>query len=96
MFLHAFAHRKHLYSGYSLGIHYTVECCYNKDLGTMKITLLYQVSCYSKVKNKESNITSWDQQNYLVKTGFCYIRPLYEVPLHLSLGLILKESFNTR
>ena len=26
---------------------------------------------------------SWDQQNYLVIGGFCYIRPLYnEVPLY--------------
>ena len=26
---------------------------------------------------------SWDQQNYLVIRGFCYIRPLYnEVPLY--------------
>ena len=32
---------------------------------------------------------SWDQQNYLVIRGFCYIRPLYnEVPLyHLNLTL---------
>ena len=30
----------------------TLEPCYNEDLGTMKITLLYQVS-HIRVKNKE-------------------------------------------
>ena len=59
----------------------TVEPHYNEVLGTMKITLLYQVSHYIRVK-KQRNIKSWDQQNYLVIRGFCYIRPLYnEVPL---------------
>ena len=52
----------------------TVEPRYNKVLGTMKITLLYQVSHYIRVK-KQINIKSWDQQNYLVIRGFCYIRP---------------------
>ena len=60
----------------------TVEPRYNEVLGTMKITLLYQVSHYIRVK-KQRNIKSWDQQNYLVIRGFCYIRPLYnEVPLY--------------
>ena len=59
----------------------TVEPLYNEVLGTMKITLLYQVSHYIRVK-KQRNIKNWDQQNYLVIRGFCYIRPLYnEVPL---------------
>ena len=59
----------------------TVEPRYNEVLGTMKITLLYQVS-HIGVK-KQRNIKSWDQQNYLVTRGFCYIRPLYnEVPLY--------------
>ena len=59
----------------------TVKPRYNETLGTMKITLLYQVSCYIRVK-KQRNIKSWDQQNDLVIRGFCYIRPLYnEVPL---------------
>ena len=59
-----------------------MEPRYNKVLGTMKITLLYQVSHYIRVK-KQINIKSWVQQNYLVIWGFCYIRPLYnEVPLH--------------
>ena len=35
----------------ALGI--TVEPRYNEVLGTMKITLLYQVSHYIRVKNKE-------------------------------------------
>ena len=62
-------------------ISYTVEPRYNEVLGTMKITFLYQVSCYIRVKIQR-NIKSWDQQNYLVIRGFCYIRPLYnEVPL---------------
>ena len=60
----------------------TVEPRYNEVLGAMKITLLYQVSHYIRV-NKQRNIKSWDQQNYLVIRGFCYIRPLYnEVPLY--------------
>ena len=64
----------------------TVEPLYNEVLGTMKITLLYQVSHYIRVK-KQRNIKSWDQQNYLVIRGFCYIRPRYnEVPLYLESG----------
>ena len=60
----------------------TVEPLYNEVLGTMKITLLYQVSHYIRVKK---NIKSWDQQNYLVIRGFCSIRPRYnEVPLYCS------------
>ena len=50
----------------------------------MKITLLYQVSHYIRVK-KQRNIKSWDQQNYLVIREFCYIRPRYnEVPLYVN------------
>ena len=65
---------------YILG--HTVEPHYNEVLGTMKITFLYQVSHYIRVK-KLRNIESWDQQDYLVIRGFCYIRPLYnEVPLY--------------
>ena len=60
----------------------TVEPRNNEVLRTMKITLLYQVSHYIRVK-KQRDIKSWDQQNYLVIRGFCYIRPLYnEVPLY--------------
>ena len=55
----------------------TVEPHYSEVLGTMKITLLYQVSHYIRVK-KQRNIKSWDHQNYLVIRGFCYIRPLYD------------------
>ena len=33
--------------------HGTVEPLYNEVLGTMKITLLYQVSCYIRVKKTE-------------------------------------------
>ena len=47
----------------------TVEPRYNEVLGTMKITLLYQVSHYIRVK-KQRNIKNWDQQNYLVIRGF--------------------------
>ena len=60
-----------------------MEPRYNEVLGTMKITLLYQIS-HIRVK-KQRNIKSWDQQNYLVIRGFYYIRPLYnEVPLYLE------------
>ena len=38
---------------YPPGVAYTVEPLYNEVLGTMKITLLYQVSRYIRVKNKE-------------------------------------------
>ena len=41
----------------------TVERHYNKDIGTINITLFYQG------KNKKS----WDQQNYLVTRWLCYI-----------------------
>ena len=56
----------------------------------MKITLLYQVSHYIRVKNKEIQRAGQDQQNYLVITGFCYmyIRPLYnKVPLYQGRGM---------
>ena len=57
-----------------------MEPCYNKVLGTMKIALLYRVSHFIRVKKRRK---SWDQQNYLVIRGFCYIRPFYnEVPLY--------------
>ena len=63
-------------------MHNTVEPRYNEVLGTMKITLLYHVSHFIRVKTQR-NIKSWDQQNYLVIRGFCYIRPLYnEVSLY--------------
>ena len=53
----------------------------------MKITLLYQVSHYIRVKEQRI-IKSWDQQNDLVIRGFCYIRPLYnEVPLYWDMLL---------
>ena len=59
----------------------------------MKITLLYQVSHYIRVK-KQRNIKSWDQQNYLVIRGFCYIRPRYnEVPLHFDM-VDFSDHFN--
>ena len=69
---------KHCYED----LQYSVEPHYNEVLGTIKITMLYQVSHYIRVK-KQRNIKSWDQQNYLVITGFYYIGPLYnEVPLY--------------
>ena len=61
----------------------TVESHYNEVLGTMTITLYQQFSCYIRVK-KQRIIKTWDQQNYLVITGFCYIQPLYsEVPWYM-------------
>ena len=74
----------------------TVKPRYNEVLGTMKITLLhvYQVSHYIRVE-KQRNIKNWDQPNYLVIRGFCYIRPLYnEVPLYQFYDLfsILREG----
>ena len=76
------SHRSSGHQTICLNLTITVEPRYNEVLGTMKITLLYQVSHYIRVK-KQRNIKSWDQQNYLVIRGFCYIRPLYnEVPLY--------------
>ena len=57
------------------GFFNTVEPRYNEVLGTIKITLLYQVS-HIRVK-KQRNIKSWDQKINLVIRAFCYIRPLY-------------------
>ena len=73
----------------------TVEPRYNKVLGTMKITLLYQVSQYIRVKKQRNYIKSWDQQHYLVIRGFCYIRPLYnEVPLYYKFVHLWKIKFH--
>ena len=48
----------------------------------------WKLPCYIRVK-KLRNIKSWDQQNYLVIRGFCYIRPLYnEVSLYRKSGLL--------
>ena len=52
----------HIEQCFQLLMPYTVEPHYNEVLGTMKITLLYQVSHYIRVK-KQRNIKSWDQQN---------------------------------
>ena len=44
---------------------------------------------------KTKNIKSWDQQNYLVIRGFCYIRPLYnEVPLYYLLWDLSLSHFS--
>ena len=48
----------------------------------MKITLLYQVS-HIRVE-RQRNIKSWDQQNYLVITGFCYISDLFITRFHCT------------
>ena len=53
---------------------------YSKDLGTMKIILLYRVSCYIRVKKRYKEL---DHEKTLVIKGFCYMRSLYnEVPLY--------------
>ena len=58
----------------------TVEPRYNEVLGTMKISLLYQVSHYIRVQ-KQRNIKSWDQQNDLVIRVLLYLTLYNEVPL---------------
>ena len=63
----------------------TVEPRYKEVLGTMKITLLYQVSHYIRVKKtkKYKELGPAKLPSYKSR-GFCYIRPLYnEVPLYL-------------
>ena len=72
----------------------TVEPRYNEDLGTMEIALLhvYPVSPYIRVK-KQQNTKSWDQQNYLVITVFCYIQTLYnKVPLYYKIRCIIEQN----
>ena len=84
-----------LFSLLHLSFYGTVEPRYNEVLGTMKITLLYQVSHNIRVK-KQRNIKSWDQQNYLVTCirGFCYIRPLYnEVPLYCNILQLVNTNY---
>ena len=67
----------------------TVEPLYNEVLGTMKITLCYQVFRYIRVKNKQRNIKNWDQQNDLVIRGFCYISDLFITRFHcISVGYL--------
>ena len=58
-----------------------MEPCYNKVLGTMTTTLLYQVSHIGKKQTKKYK--ELGLPNYLVIRGFCYIQPLYnKVPLY--------------
>ena len=75
----------------------TVEPCYNEDPGTMKITFLYQVSRYIRVK-KQRNIKSWDQLNHLVIRGFCYtVEPHYnEVLETMKITLLYQVSYDIR
>ena len=68
----------------------TVKPCYNEVLGTMKISLLYQVSHYIRVK-KQRNIKSWYQQNYLVIRGFC----LYPTSVYRGSTVYTLRSFIT-
>ena len=52
-----------------------------RSLGPWKLPCYIRFLIISGGK-KQRNIKNWDQQNYLVIRGFCYIRPLYnEVPL---------------
>ena len=53
----------------------------HNDLGTMKITLLCQVS------HKQRNIKSWDPQHHLVLKEICYIQPpCNEVPRYNTIS----------
>ena len=79
-----------LYYGFNFFRNNTVKPLYNEVLGTMKITLLYQVSHYIRVKK---HIKSWDQQNYLVIRGFCYISDLDIMRFHCTVSLF--ETFMT-
>ena len=80
-----------------MGLTSTVEPLYNEILGTMKFTLLYQVSRYIRVK-KQTNIKSWDQQNDLVIRGFCYtVEPHYnEVLGTMKISLLYQVSHYIR
>ena len=55
----------------------------NEVLGTMKITLLYKVSHYIRVKKTKKYKELGPAKRPCYIRGFCYIRPLYEVPLYL-------------
>ena len=48
-----------------------------RSLGPWKLPCYIRFLIISGSRNKR-NIKSWDQQNYLVIRGFCYIRPLYK------------------
>ena len=73
---------------WALDMH-TVEPHYNEDLGTTKITLLYQ-----GFKKNQRNIMSWDQQNYLEIRWFCYIQALFN-EFHCTVELHYKEDLGT-
>ena len=66
------------------GNRYTVEPRYNEVLGTVKITLLYPVSHYIRVKKtKKYKVLGPAILPCYFLRGLCYIRPLYnEVPLY--------------
>ena len=69
---------------------YTVEPHYNEDLGTMKITLLYQVSHYISLRvKKQRNIKRWDQKITLLWEGFV-ISDLFITKFHCHHSYILK------
>ena len=56
-----------------------------RSLGPWKLPCYIRFLIIIGVK-KQRNIKSWEQQNYLVIRGFCYIRPLYnEVPLYIKI-----------
>ena len=60
------------------------------SLGPWKLSLLYSGFSY---QGKKKNIKRWDQQNYFVIRGFCYIRPLYnEVPLYIQWFMLCKSE----
>ena len=62
-----------------------------RTLGPWKLPCYIRFLLISGWKNKR-NTKSWDQQNYLVITGFCYIRPLYnEVPLYFVISVVNKQ-----
>ena len=62
-----------------------IVLCIQWNLVLTRTSGPWKLPCYIRVK-KQRNIKNWDQQNYLVIRGFCYIRPLYnEVPMYCDL-----------
>ena len=65
----------------------TVEPRYSEVLGTMKITLLYQVSHYIRVKKtKPEKYKELGPGKLVVIRGFCYISDLFITRFHCSMN----------
>ena len=68
--------RKLNYHAFTILVDYFFNCCFLKYLFITRSLVPWKLPHYIGFLirvNKQSNIKSWDQQNYLVIRGFCYI-----------------------